>query len=199
MRTPPAQLWQNRACVILASGPSLAWDDYADVKAVQTAGLKTIAINTTWSAAKFCDVLYAGDLNWWQTNPRHPGLNPAVQKYTCSKKAAVAYGAKYWQRVSKSYNSGANAIDLAANVYKSPLIILLGCDVSLQKGIHHHGAHTKSANPTEKRLHLWHKHFAAAKAAAPNARIINCSRYTTLKCFEQMPLQQALNIAARLH
>ena len=39
--------WEGEPCIIMASGPSLGWDEYADVDLAKKSGIKTIVVNST--------------------------------------------------------------------------------------------------------------------------------------------------------
>lgn len=129
--------WQNQPCAVIASGPSLAWDDYADVELIKQSGIKTVAVNSSWQVARFCDVIYAGDTAWWRYN--HKSVDIDAVRWSCSRPAKQMYGCFYRERkIKPGYNSGANAIELAANHYKADPIILVGFDCSTKHGVHHH-------------------------------------------------------------
>lgn len=182
----------NSPCVVLGSGPSLGWDDYADVETIKNAGLKTIAVNTTWEVARFCDIIYAGDAIWWKHNAKL--IDIKAVRWTCARNAIGLYGCNYRARkIKPGYNSGALAIELAANVYKAAPIILLGFDISLAHGIHHHGKHKHTANPNGDRAKKWIAQFRCLKDRIGEAKVINCSRYTELGYFERRPLNEVLS------
>lgn len=188
--TSKVEPW-NSPCVVLASGPSLGWDEYADVQAVKDSGLRTIAVNNTWSVVPFCDVIYAGDTIWWKHNARH--INIKATRWTCARNAMGLYGCNYRARkIKPGYNSGALAIELAANVYHANPIILLGFDGSVKHGVHHHGKHKHTGNPNADRAKKWQQQFKCLSGRIGDAKVINCSRYTELKLFERMPLSEAL-------
>jgi hypothetical protein len=187
----PDEDWSSQACCVMASGPSLGWDDYADVRTIEQTGLKTIAVNSTWSVARFCSIIYAGDNNWWRYNAK--AIDIKAERWSSSKSSTIPFGTKYRNHKTRpGYNSGANAIELAANVMHSPIIILLGFDGSVTKGTHHHGDHKRTSNPTPDRCKKWQAQYADVLRLCPDTKIINCSRYTEIKCFERMTLAEAL-------
>lgn len=181
----------RQPCAVIASGPSLAWDNYADVELIRQAGIKTIAVNNSWEVARFCDVIYAGDGVWWKHN--HKDIDISAERWALSRSAVNLYGCQYRGRVTKDgYNSGANAIELAANVYKARPIILLGFDCSLRHGVHHHGKHAKTKNPHAERVSLWGGHFAGVAKKIGKTPVFNCSRYTELDMFPRRDLREML-------
>lgn len=185
--------WKGQPAIVIASGPSLGFDDYADVEIVRESGIKVVAVNTTWERVPFCDVLYAGDRCWWGHN--EDKINIDAERWTCSKPAATLNGATYRPRkIKPGYNSGANAIELAANVFKANPVLMLGFDCSIKHGIHHHGAHKKSGNPNDRRCHMWKNQFKNLVKVCGDTRLINCSRYTEIKGVERMDLKKALEV-----
>lgn len=175
----------------MASGPSLGDDNYADVELIRQLGLKTIAVNNTWEHARFCDVIYAGDGIWWRHHAKH--IDIKATRWSLNRSCVNLYHCHYRARVTKNgYNSGANAIELAVNVYKANPVILLGFDCSLKHGKHHHPDHTKTKNPEPERVALWHSQFAQIRKLLGNARVINCSRETELSCFPRADLRETL-------
>ena len=176
---------------VLASGPSLGFDNYADVKAVEASGLKTIAVNNTWEFARFADVIYAGDFSWWKINGQKIDID--AERWSCSKPAAKFYNGDYRARnIGPGYNSGANAVDLAANEFSAEAVIMLGFDCSLSYGAHHHGNHEKTKNPNQERMPIWSKQFDNLSKKCGTTRLINCSRHTEIKSIERMNLNDAL-------
>lgn len=179
--------WRGRTAAVLASGPSLT---KADAKAARDAGCITVAVNNTWMLAPWCDVLYAGDARWWRAYG--DDVNIPAKRYARNSEPTRSGHAMYRKTAMKgSYNSGQLAIEVAIT-NGADLIILLGFDVSLKHGIHHHGPHTKTPDPVQGRMRIWHKQFAQIPRTYPNANIVNCSRYTELTCFPIEPLEDVL-------
>lgn len=187
----PDATWEGQPCVVMASGPSLGFDDYADVKLVEQCGIKTIAVNSTWKDAPWCDVLYAGDGIWWKYN--HKDVDIDAEKWSCSKNPSILYGVKYRPRhIKPGYNSGANAVELAVNVYKASTVIMLGFDCSVKHGVHHHANHKHTRNPDKDRCSRWKPQFKNLKQKTKHANVINCSRYTEITHFPRADLRETL-------
>ena len=49
--------------LICASGPSISETDFAMVRRFTT--WNVIAVNNTWELMPWADILYAGDIAWW--------------------------------------------------------------------------------------------------------------------------------------
>ena len=151
-------------------------------------------MNNTYEAVPWADVLYAGDLRWWKAHGdavNESGF--AGKRYSRAYSAAKRYKALvHKSRVGTSgYNSGQMAIEFAINRHASP-IILLGFDGSIKNGVHHHGPHVKTPNPNKSRCQRWMPQFEKLVREYPKARVINCSRYTEIKCFELGKLEKVL-------
>jgi hypothetical protein len=62
--------WNGETVAVIASGASLS---LGDVCRVQLAGIRTIAVNSSFLWAHFADVLYAADSHWWRW--MHDGID----------------------------------------------------------------------------------------------------------------------------
>lgn len=184
--------WTGKPAFVLASGPSLGFDDYADVETIKNTGLPCITVNNTWEKARFCDVIYAGDKRWWIDHAESIDID--AERWTCSKPAATMYNGNYRDRkVKPGYNSGANAVEVAANVFNANPVILIGFDCSVKHGVHHHGMHkNKKRNPDDSRCRMWKKQFKSLVSACPKTTLINSSRYTEIKSIERIGLKEVL-------
>lgn len=196
------KLWQHRrtrksatdsVIVCIASGPSLT---KADCATIETAGLPTVAVNTSWQAARFARWIYAGDPAWWEAH--HRSIDIPAERWTCNHMAAKRLKLKHHRGRLGKYNSGMRAIQFAID-RGARTIILLGYDCSLAHGIHWHGEHTRTGNPRASSITRWHQHFGwvATEARRKGIRILNCSRHTALRCFETMTLEAALESIGR--
>lgn len=173
--------------VVLASGPSLDQEDIDKVR-----HLKCIAVNNTWERVRHCDVLFAGDHKWWMVYGMRvdiPAKRVSLSYNSEREYSATRFKSKAAQR--GGYNSGCVAIEYAIS-HGASQIILLGFDCSIKNGLHHHGPHEKSANPTEKKCYLWQQQFKNLRNIYPDADIVNCSSYTELTVFPRKSLDAVL-------
>lgn len=175
--------FEGQTVVCVASGPSLAAED---CEWVRRSGLPTIAVNSSWRLAPFCTVLYAGDCAWWDAYGKD--VNIDAERWTCSRSAHVKHGINL-HPVAGAYNSGARAIEFAID-HGASNVILLGYDCSLDDGVHWHGPHDATENPTTHKVELWRRHFkrVAEIARKKNVQVVNASRKTALECFERVEL-----------
>ena len=188
--------------IILASGPSLKWDDIERVRVAHEAGgFTVIAVNRQVESAPWADILFATDPSWWaHYNP--PDF--AGKKYSISPSAARC-GAEvlpfvYLPGLGKdklrtwTKNSGGHAINLAY-LLGAKEIILLGFDMKRgpNRELHNHADYPKHMSNAAG-LDSWPPLFAplARDLEAEGARVINCSRDTALTCFERQPLESVL-------
>lgn len=184
-------IWEGMPCVVVASGPSLGWDDYADVDLLKRSGINTVAVNNTWEKVRFCKAIYAGDGVWWKYN--HGIIDIQAERWTCARSAVNMYGCIYRARFIKpGYNSGANAIELTANVFKANPVIMLGFDCSIKHGVHHHGNHKNTSNPTADRAARWMPQFKNLVEKTHGTEVINCSRYSEIDYFPKKDLKETL-------
>ncbi len=175
-----------KQAIILASGPSLTRGDAAVAMA---SGWPVIAVNSTWQMVPDCDVIYAGDPEWWAY--WHARILSPAQRWTCSPDAARRFGL-HLHAARGVYNSGMRAIQFAAG-QGATRIILLGFDGSTALGTHWHGEHPAGLrNPSADSRWRWAKHFAQLRPLCDRVDIINCSRYTALTLFRRQSLQAAL-------
>lgn len=177
--------------IILASGPSLCEEDAA---AAMASGWPVIAVNSSWQLVPDCDVIYAGDLEWWRAF--QAGITSAAERWTCHPLAASQFNL-HLHTATGSYNSGQRAIQFAAS-QGAKQILLLGFDCSLDGGTHWHGEHGGLRNPTDQSIQRWQRHFLALAQQLGDIDIINCSRRTSLTCFSRKTLQVALATAPSL-
>lgn len=182
-----AKPWAGRTIVVIASGPSLTPQD-CDL--IQKTGLTTIAVNSSWKIARFADVLYAGDTCWWDNYGKEVDID--AQRWTCMRQASDRYRINL-HSASGPYNSGMRAIQFALQRGASK-VILIGFDCSLKNGLHWHGPHDKTKNPDAPKVRRWHEQFKSIQLLADRMgyEVINCSRYTELKCFPTGDLEIVL-------
>lgn len=177
--------FEGQTVVVLGSGPSLTAHD---IELVRRSKHFTVAVNTTWKSARFCDVIYAADYVWW--NEYRNEIDIAAEQWTCSERAVDEFGIlRHNIRGSTGYNSGLRAVQWAVG-FNASRIILLGFDLSIENGTHHHGDHDKTGNPDEDRCSLWIKQFQQMDVR--NSKIINCSRESKMTRFKKVPLESVL-------
>ncbi|WP_277972434.1 hypothetical protein [Pantoea agglomerans] len=172
--------------IIFGSGPSLTAED-ADVAA--SSGWPLITVNSSWQMVPDCDVIYAGDLEWWEQN--YALITSDAARWTCHPLAAQRYRLKL--HVARgSYNSGMRAIQFAVS-QGARRILLLGFDCCTRSGTHWHGDHPAGLrNPVPNTPARWLRHFESVACLRDVADIINCSRITRLTQFRRMALTDAL-------
>ena len=151
-----------------------------------------MAVNNTWQRFTGLYALYAGDLSWWKA---HFSDVPEgeFRRVTASHSAFTRYPGLEYRRYTKGSegnNSGASCIEFAADC-GAQKIILVGYDCSLLHGTHWHGEHEKAGlrNPTHISLDKWQDEFLRARVRWPAVEIVNCSRYTELKCYPSKNLE----------
>ncbi len=196
--------WSGQCCVIVASGPSAKGVnlEFARGKA------RVIVINTSFRLAPWADVLYACDGKWWLLNKDavkdFPGLLISqdmralrhverVQKVTCRRTKPTKLHMGTPGLLGWGGNSGFHALNLAAQ-FRAKKIILVGYDMTLDKGVHWHGKHHNLNNPTEKNVTGWRTAIdtVAPQLADLGILVINASPISALKAYPKMSLEDAL-------
>ena len=152
--------------------------------------MPTIAVNSTWKAARFCKVIYAGDRKWWYAY-RHE-IDIDAKQVCFSSSACKLYGLKHHKfKHGRGYNSGMLAIDWAIQ-QGATKVVLLGYDCSVVNGLHHHGPHDKTHNPNPQKCAIWQTQFRNLAAVHKGVNVVNCSRYTELAAFRVGDLETEL-------
>lgn len=174
---------------IVASGPSLTAED---CEALRQSGLPTIAVNSSWKAARFAEVIYGGDDVWWQSYGHE--IDIPARRVCFMRQTAARLGIEHHKGAAGSVIcSGYQAIRWAMQ-QGAKRIILLGFDCSVARGTHWHGDHDKTGNPDARKAASWARRFNALApvAKAQRVEIINCSRHTELTCFPVRGLESVL-------
>lgn len=178
------RVWTGLTVSCIASGPSLRAED---CQLIEAAGLPAIAVNSSWKAARFAQVIYAGDPDWWHQYGKE--IDIPAERWTHNQNAAQTLGIKSNGKGSSVLNSGYRAIELAIDL-GATRVLLLGYDCSVAAGTHWHGDHAKTKNPDPSRCAVWLNQFA--RLDMRGTQVINCSRETALTCFPRMRLEDAL-------
>lgn len=200
--------WSGATVVILASGPSLSAEQVALVKSWREPSLAraVIAINTTFRAAPWADVVYGCDARWWDVYHAEVRMAcPAASLWTAERPATERWGVNHipnfrspglYRRpgaIHQGMNSGYQAIGLAYQ-FGAARIVLLGYDMQQTDGkSHHHGDHPKGLVQGLP-YPLWLEAFPAlAKDLREvGVSVVNATRATALRDFPLVSLEGAL-------
>jgi hypothetical protein len=198
--------WSGSTVVIVASGPSA---QLVDLTLTQRPGVRVIAVNRSYELVPWADMLYACDAAWWRTVgglPDWPTLRVSQDKNTIAefpeiKRVVAQRGLENLVLGNPGYilwggNSGTQAINLAAQT-GARKIVLCGFDMTLQNGLHWHGAHGGLlANPRPMNTEMWRRRTdqCGDYLTANGFVIANASPNSALKKWPQMSLEAALAI-----
>lgn len=129
------------------------------------------------------------DLQWWHGHIKEVRQTFKGELYTPQRGCFEARQV----RVSKYLNSGAAAIELAADM-GAKRIILLGYDCQHTGGKRHwHGDHPKGAGSGNAgNIAKWPAIFNRLARSLKGVEVINCTRETALTCFPRASLEGAL-------
>lgn len=152
---------------------------------------RVIAINDTYRAAPWADVLYACDGPWWDR--AHGARDFAGQRWTQDRSAAERWGLNWVEgryrpglsdtpkMIHYGGNSGYQAINLAYHFAGGPLAILIAYD--MQKAPdgrrHHHDTEPAKSFPD---FRAWVANFATMRPDLDRLGldVVNCSRVTAI-------------------
>lgn len=196
----------NSKWIIIASGPSMAQIDMRVVRRFRS--WRVMVINNAWTLAPWADVLYAGDLQWWDRYG--DSVQFCGEKWTRDGHAAMQYRLHLVNRkegsglclesrtVYSGGNSGYQGINLAYH-FGARQIVLLGFDMSRKNGGHFHPEHCRldgspMLSAPESHIAVWRREFPALAMGLKHAgcKVVNASAETELTCFPRMPLEKAL-------
>jgi len=216
-RVPP--LWPRGTCVILGGGSSLTQADCAAVRgkapviAIKEAGYCALPGET--APAPWADVLYAADEKYWRFAhgaPDFPGLKYSIEDWPTADRnyqpAVLAARRQQYPDVvllrntgatgldrdptglRTGYNSGYQAINLAVHLGVAR-IILLGFDMWAGPGGRQNWF-AKHPTHLDSQYALFLQAFATLPAplAVAGVTVLNASRFTVLRVFPRVALEE---------
>lgn len=204
MATPwkvPKDLWHQKTVAILASGPSLS---LADLEVVRAANIPAIAINTTFQRAPWASMLYAADMSWWMTYSSTALLFEGLKVTSCDEVPFKAVnhlkvtGLRGFDQdpgsIRTGMHSGYQALHIAMRA-GAKRVLLLGMDMTAERGSHWHGDHPKGLGNAHETLYdkmreLFKTILPPVKALG--VEVINCSLQSKLDIFEKQPIELCL-------
>lgn len=177
--------------VCLASGPSLTPEDVEAVRLWRQGEQRMVIVaNTTFRMAPWADAVFAMDRKWWEMHYAEVCESFAGWRLT----TATMDGMNVEKVAITQYrNSGANCVSVAVKAGIKE-IVLLGYDCMAGEGkTHWHGSHPQGLSDA-KTIKVWPLIFdrLAKDMKRQGVRVVNASRQTALKCFEQLDLGEAL-------
>lgn len=177
---------------------------YADAKMCRGRGVVCV-INSVIFMVPWADVLYAADSPWWKINGRR--IRDFEGRRVSVSPSARNYGAREIYRaadddarglgrgvIHRGGNSGYQAINLAY-LEGAKEIVLLGFDMGHTFGrIHCHEDHPPPLGNAEG-VENWIPRFdqLASDLIAAGVSVVNCTRYSRLKCFRRQRLEDYLD------
>ena len=165
----------------------------------------------------WADALYGCDWEWWKQNNGAP-------EFEGMKLSVDANAVKRWPEINKmelnkhddrlellksgtvgwSGNSGFQAYNLAIQIFQSQSekvrrrhkkLILIGYDMSVERGLHWHGDHPHGMNnPKAANVVRWRRCLDATAGVVDSIgiQVINCSKHSALQNFPKMSLKEAM-------
>lgn len=206
--------WPGATVVIIASGPSLTKEDCELVQRWRNGvDRRAIVINTSYQRALWADILYACDGRWWDRYYKDVVGHFSGVLWTQDEVAAQKFGIHYVRSeqgtglnrkigvINQGLHSGYQSLGLAYQAGANK-IILLGFDCTdnnILGGTHWHGDYEDPLQSFPDYAY-WIERF---EQLAPDLKkegviVLNATRYTELKCFPQIDLENALGTSSLL-
>jgi len=197
------RMWPGETCAVLASGSSMT-QEVADT--VRAAGIRSIAVNTTFKRAPRADMVYAADEAWWKYHKAELMLYAGL-KVMCTPTAMPNMCAPFPgihvlrntgrdgfdpnpAHIRTGNNSGYQAIHVAVHA---------GCSRVLLCGFDMHGGNWHGRHPEPLREHgndysAWFPMFETLhkELQERGVEVLNCTPRSALKCFPMADLKDVL-------
>lgn len=202
------RVWEGRIAVLIASGPSLTYEQCHYVaRNHRRQGLIVAGCNDAYRAYRGLDLLYAADNKWWDVHEEEiQGLDipeMLMPNETYSAKHGLTYvkgrgGAILStdpSAINYASNSGFQLFNIAF-LRGAKKIVLLGYDYGHKEKAHFFGNHPQPLRNPPNKMESWAKAYPASLdiLAKADVQVINCSPRSTLTCFPKMPVEQALEV-----
>ncbi len=197
----------SKKWIICASGPSMAQVDLGLLRRHRS--WRVIVVNNTWELLPWADVLYAGDLQWWDRYGK-AARSFAGERWTCDPMAAHRYRlqrvtlregfglCREPRCVNSGGNSGYQSVNLAWH-FGARKIVLLGFDMHRKQGGHWHGEHVRMdgknmLSAPASHIAVWRNRFEAMAEDlhAEGVEVVNATQGSALEWFPRRPLAEAL-------
>lgn len=199
--------WLNKPCVVVASGPSLTQEAAQQCEEAHVRGTHgVIAVSDAYRLLPSADILYSADILWWRVHRGCPEFKG--EKWIARQAGTPKWdefglrnilvrhlsGLSMSEKELYGYTSGFQAFNMAVLTGSDP-IILTGYDMRVVGGRRHffgdHPAPLDNSSPYE----CWVSNFdAAAKVLSSRVRVVNTTLDSAIRCFEMLPLAEALRI-----
>lgn len=173
--------------VVLATGPSMSQELADYVRQHHEQGrCKTVAVSDSYRLAPWADALVSNDRNWWDCH--RDARNFAGKKFAS---VALPGGVQALPREGTfggGLNSGLQGLRVA-KLLGATKILLLGFDLSAERGAHYFGAHPHPLKHTTTKRFAKHVEQFNKWHGVP---VINCTPRSALKRFPMSTIEQQL-------
>jgi hypothetical protein len=197
--------WKGLTAVVMASGPSLSEEQVEHVRRARAADLcRVMTVNTTFKAALWADVAYAGDTLWWS---KHVAVakktfqgelwtqdNVAAARYQLHRVRGAPREGLGTYEIHQNGNSGMQAVNLAF-LWGAYRILLLGFD--MKEGPngekHHHPDHPRPCVQRQLFGEWIHKARPVAEGLKKHwIQVVNCTPGSALPWFPMSEITREL-------
>lgn len=201
--------WSHETCIIVAGGPSAKDAPLADCKGKA----RVMVVNNGIDLCPWADAVYAADAEWWevrrgcrtfrglrvtqsdQAEKMYSGIKRVnlmrTRQIVRSPKGTIAAGSN---DRGQHANSGFQALNLAVQ-FGAKRIVLVGYDMTLNHGLHWHGAHKGPLkNPHPDGVAVWRRNLDAAAEYLNviGVAVLNASPVSALENYPKVDLLDAL-------
>lgn len=196
--------WKDECVAIVGAGPSANKTDLSILRN----RIHVIAINESWKLVPWAEVLYGCDAVWWKIRngvPEFKGLKISQDPLACTvypeikkvdiedvKSNTLSLGCP--GKIGAGGNSGFQAFNLAVQFGVSG-IMLIGFDMSVDRGAHWHGYHPQPLNnPDGFNIRRWVSALERTTGLlkSMDIQVINCCLESKITTFTKMTVAQAL-------
>ena len=167
-------------------------------------GWQLLTVNNSWKLAPWADVMFAGDLQWWDRYG-HEVKGFAGERWTRDEAAALRHRLRLVRlrhgtglcreqgHIHSGGNSGYQAINLAWH-FGAKQIVLLGFDMHRHGGGHWHVEHEGMLSAPEGHISQWRRNFEALAfdLRAAGVEVVNATKGTALAAFPHRSLRDCL-------
>lgn len=205
------RVWEGRTVVLMATGPSLTYDQCFQVALRHEAqGLIVAGCNDAYRAYRGLDLLYAADDKWWIQNLGAVKQLGIPELYVPIEEHAQKHEIGYMRgkggavlstnpdHINYASHSGFQLFNIAF-LRGAKRIVLLGYDYTYTspERAHFFGAHENPLRNPPPKMANWVGAYASSLEILREAgvEVLNCSPVSLIKCFPKVGVEEALQVA----
>lgn len=142
---------------------------------------RVVAVSDAYRLAPWADALVSNDTKWWRVHTE--ALKFAGRRF-CGSGYLGCERIRPVPPFTLGVNSGLQAMRVAVDVFGARCLLLLGFDLSADRGTHFFGDHPAPLQNTRPSRFAVHRtQFTKWGAARPEIQVINCTNGSAINCF----------------